>query len=162
MREVLKRFDELGGKHAGFLRQILRADPIVGEYRFVGLAEEAADFSGKVLLRRVKLPAICELKILFCRCNVCAGVAFRCGKVLGGQLGRNLGRRRLWRRGFGSFRLVLDGGAAARAVSRAQAAERLGGPQGEAPLWSPQEGAGLAELASLLREAARLPREGPH
>ena len=47
---LLERFDQLGGKYARFLRQILGADPVVGANRFVGLAEEAVNLLDEVFL----------------------------------------------------------------------------------------------------------------
>ena len=56
-----ERFDEFVGKHARFIRQILGANPVVGENRFVGLAEETADFFHEVFLSGTELLACRDL-----------------------------------------------------------------------------------------------------
>src|ERR1035437_1975201 len=91
---ALKRFHELDEKNARFLRQILRANPVVGANRFVGLAEEAVDFLDEVFLSGIELPAVCKLHVLFGRRDVRSRIVLRRVEVLGGELGRNLRRRR--------------------------------------------------------------------
>jgi hypothetical protein len=83
---LLERFDELGGKYARFLRQILGADPVVGANCLVGLAEEAVDLLDEVFLSAIQLLAVCKLHILFRRGDVRARIALRRFEVLGREL----------------------------------------------------------------------------
>ncbi len=101
--QALKRIDELGGKQAGLLGEVLSAGPVAALAGVKRLREEAANLADKVLLSGVELLALGGLQI-FCRDgNIVIRLALVAGLIDGRKLRRNLGRGRARRRLRGSF-----------------------------------------------------------
>ena len=86
----LKRINELDRKQPRLLREILRAGPVAGFTRVVGLGQKAADFLYQIMLGRAELLVIYLLKIFFGDIDVVIGLVRVTRLIVGRELRRNL------------------------------------------------------------------------